>query len=51
MTRIQELQEVCRPVRDYIEQHRDEISSVIISEDKITASKDVMVVITIPEWK
>ena len=45
MTRIQELQEVCKPVIDYIEQHRDEISSVTISEDQITAGKEVMAII------
>jgi len=46
VTRIQELQEICKPVIDYIKQHRDEISSVTISEDQITADKDVMVIIT-----
>ena len=50
MTRIQELQEVCKPVKDYIEQH-NEISMITISENRITASKDVMIVITELEKK
>lgn len=48
MTRMQELQEVCKPVIDYIEQHSNEISEVIISRNRITASQEVMVAI-VPE--
>lgn len=49
VTKIQELQEVCRPVMDYIEQHKNEISEVAISRNRITARKEVMLVVTVPE--